>query len=77
MWDWMASSPLMDVNEDRLEIWDNTDTSNNCTTVDHFVWTYNYGTMLMGAATMYNYVSLALFEEATRTWFVLGDEVPN
>jgi len=40
-----------------MYIWDNTDTNNNCTTVDHLVWTYNYGTLLMGAASMYNYTN--------------------
>ena len=35
-------------------VWDNTDTNNNCTDVDHYVWTYNAGTMLAGSAYMYN-----------------------
>ena len=54
VWDWMEASPLMETQGDTLYIWDNTDTTNNCTTVQHFVWSYNYGTMLMGAAYMYN-----------------------
>ena len=57
MWDWMAASPLMQVSGNQLQIWDNTDSNNNCTSVDHFYWTYNFATMLMGAATMYNYTN--------------------
>ena len=57
VWDWMAQSPLLqyDHSQGLLYIWDNTDTTNNCTTVAHYLWTYNYGTMLSGAAYMYNY----------------------
>ena len=57
VWDWMAQSELFQVQGDTLYIWDNTDSNNNCTTVDNFVWSYNYGTVLMGAAYMYNYTN--------------------
>ena len=62
-WDWMESSPLMTVNGNMYQIWDNTDSNINCTTVDHLYWTYNFGTMLMGAAYMYNFTTGA--EQAT------------
>jgi mannan endo-1,6-alpha-mannosidase len=55
MWDWMAASPLFQFQDGTLYIWDNTDANSNCTRVEHYAWTYNYGTMLMGAAAMYNY----------------------
>ena len=55
MYDWMEASPLFQTQDDTLFIWDNTDANNNCTDVQHFAWTYNYGTMLMGAASMYNF----------------------
>ncbi|EXJ60839.1 hypothetical protein A1O7_04992 [Cladophialophora yegresii CBS 114405] len=55
MWDWMEASPLFQVQDGTLYIWDNTDANNNCTDVQHFAWTYNYGTMLIGAAAMYNF----------------------
>ncbi|KIW29243.1 uncharacterized protein PV07_05068 [Cladophialophora immunda] len=55
MWDWMEASPLFQFQDNVLYIWDNTDATNNCTDVAHHAWTYNYGTMLMGAAAMYNY----------------------
>ena len=57
MWDWMAASPLFQEQNNMLYIWDNTDANNNCTDVAHYAWTYNYGTMLMGAASMYNYTN--------------------
>lgn len=56
MYDWMATSPLLELDGDTMTVWDNTDTTNNCTDVDHYLWTYNAGTMIMGAAYMYNYV---------------------
>ena len=55
VWDWMEASPLFQVQDNVLYIWDNTDANNDCTAVQHFVWSYNYGIMLMGAAYMYNY----------------------
>ena len=55
MWDWMADSVMFQYQNEKLYIWDNTDANNNCSDVTHYVWTYNYGTLLMGAASMYNY----------------------
>jgi mannan endo-1,6-alpha-mannosidase len=57
MWDWMAASPLFQTQNNLLYIWDNTDANNNCTDVAHYVWTYNYGTMLIGAASMYKFTN--------------------
>ncbi|RMZ87208.1 hypothetical protein DV736_g5567, partial [Chaetothyriales sp. CBS 134916] len=57
MWDWMQGTPLFQMQDNSLYIWDNTDTTNNCSDVAHFAWTYNYGTMLMGAANMYNFTN--------------------
>lgn len=57
MWDWMEDSPLFQYQDNVLYIWDNTNTDNNCTDVAHYAWTYNYGTMLMGAASMYNFTN--------------------
>jgi mannan endo-1,6-alpha-mannosidase len=55
MWDWMEASVLFQTQDNILYIWDNTDVDNNCSDVTHLAWSYNYGTMLMGAAYMYNY----------------------
>ncbi|EXJ79247.1 hypothetical protein A1O3_08748 [Capronia epimyces CBS 606.96] len=59
VWNWMEGSPLLqnDTASGLFYIWDNTDSNNNCTTVANLVWTYNYGTMLSGAAYMYNYTN--------------------
>lgn len=53
-WDWMDSVQLMD---DNYKIYDGTDDTKNCTSVNHVQWTYNAGVMLLGAASMYNMVS--------------------
>jgi len=59
VYDWMSTSALMqtDPSTGTLYIWDNTDTDNNCTDQTRYVWTYNYGTMLMGCAYMYAYTN--------------------
>jgi mannan endo-1,6-alpha-mannosidase len=57
MWDWMEGSPLFQYQDGVMYIWDNTDANNNCIDVEHYAWSYNYGTMLMGAAAMYNYTN--------------------
>jgi mannan endo-1,6-alpha-mannosidase len=57
MWDWVEGSLLFQRQDNVLYIWDNTNADNNCTDVEHFAWSYNYGTMLMGAANMYNFTN--------------------
>lgn len=66
VYDWMDQSALMqnDTQNNLLYIWDNTDTDNNCIDQTRYVWTYNYGTMLAGAAYMYNFTNgSALWEQ--------------
>lgn len=53
-WDWMQGSVLMDKN---YNIYDGTQMANNCTIPSKIQWTYNAGTMLMGAANMYNHTN--------------------
>jgi mannan endo-1,6-alpha-mannosidase len=57
MWDWCATTPLLDMSKSPWAIADTATVSSNCTSHDELRWTYNYGTFLMGAAYMYNYVS--------------------
>ncbi|MAD86980.1 MAG: hypothetical protein CL912_28825 [Deltaproteobacteria bacterium] len=52
-WVWMNDIGL--INE-KFEVFDGTQNTDNCTSKDHNKWTYNTGIFLMGAATMYNYV---------------------
>lgn len=55
VWDWMEAIGLIDEN---YNVYDNTEaTIHNCSQIDHDQWSYNAGTMLMGASTMFNYVS--------------------
>lgn len=53
---WMETSKLM---LDDFQIYDGARIGDNCTTPSKIQWTYNIGTMIMGAANMYNYVSIA------------------
>lgn len=69
IWDWMWSVKLIDnVN---YSVYDNADAGVpgaelNCTSIDRSQWTYNAGTVLVSAATMYNYVSTSLPRTRTR-----------
>lgn len=54
-YDWVTAVGLM---SDKFEVFDGTDDTINCTRLNHYQWTYNAGVYLLGAATMYNYVSL-------------------
>jgi len=53
-WDWMTQSVLMD---DHYSVFDGTQMDTNCTIPSKIQWSYNAGTMLMGAANMYNYTN--------------------
>lgn len=54
-WDWASSVGFVDSN---YKIYDGADISTNCRQINSIQWTYNAGIYLLGAATMYNYVSL-------------------
>lgn len=54
-WDWMAGTPLFTTNN--YAVYDGANIESNCTNPSKIQWTYNVGTMLMGAANMFNYVS--------------------
>ncbi|RDW64011.1 hypothetical protein BP5796_10513 [Coleophoma crateriformis] len=55
LWDWLEAVHLID---NAYNVYDNAEASNlNCTEVDHHQWSYNTGTLLLGAATMYNYTN--------------------
>lgn len=56
MWDWSGTIGLFDKN---YNFYDGSDDTLNCTQMDHIQWTYNAGTYLVGAANMYNLVSLS------------------
>ena len=53
-WDWVSAIGLVD---DQYHFFDGTDSSINCTQIDHLQWTYNAGVFLLGAANIWNVVS--------------------
>ena len=63
VWEWMESSVMFERTDDGLlYIWDNTNADNNCTDATNYIWTYNYGVLMAGAAYMYN------LTEGNATW---------
>ncbi|ETN36848.1 uncharacterized protein HMPREF1541_07835 [Cyphellophora europaea CBS 101466] len=55
VWEWMEASVMFErTNDGLLYIWDNTNADNNCIDATNYIWTYNYGTLIAGAAYMYN-----------------------
>ncbi|KAF2137585.1 glycoside hydrolase family 76 protein [Aplosporella prunicola CBS 121167] len=52
IWDWAEGTVLLDV--DKWIVNDGTSTLSNCSQADQTQWTYNYGTLLVGSAFMYN-----------------------
>jgi mannan endo-1,6-alpha-mannosidase len=59
IWDWSLSSPLL--SNSTWNVADSTSAENDCSTQGNTQWSYNYGTYMMGAAYMYNYVSISKF----------------
>ncbi|KAE8371881.1 glycosyl hydrolase family 76-domain-containing protein [Aspergillus bertholletiae] len=55
LWDWSASTPLLNTNT--WNVADSTDVDDNCTSQGNTQWTYNYGAYIGGAAYMYNYTN--------------------
>jgi mannan endo-1,6-alpha-mannosidase len=53
-YDWMTEIGLLDEN---YNIYDGADDVKNCTVINKVQFTYNSGVFLLGAATMYNFVS--------------------
>jgi mannan endo-1,6-alpha-mannosidase len=56
MYDWMESTPVLQDNGGSIEVNDGTSITNNCSDANKMQWTYNYGTMISGAAYMFNMV---------------------
>ena len=52
---WLLATPLIDDRGDSWQIWDGAHVEDNCTATVPYQWSYNPGTLLMGAAYMYNY----------------------
>lgn len=62
-WNWLWDIGLIDKN---YNVYDNTEADRlNCTTIDHTQWSYNAGTLLMGASTMWNYTQSDVWKNRT------------
>lgn len=57
-WNWMIDIKLMTPD---YRVYDGANIDKNCTAPSELQWTYNVGTMLMGAANMYNFVSFKTY----------------
>jgi mannan endo-1,6-alpha-mannosidase len=57
VWDWIYQSKLITYQGDTTIVHDSTDVNDGCTDSTGYYWTYNYGTLLVGAAYMYNYTN--------------------
>jgi mannan endo-1,6-alpha-mannosidase len=65
IWDWMWTIGLIGP---EYEVYDNSEAlRQNCSVIDKDQWCYNAGVMLMGAATMYNYVSPLHFSKTGKS----------
>jgi mannan endo-1,6-alpha-mannosidase len=60
-WDWMAATGL--ISKD-FNLYDGTDVAIGCSQINHIQWSYNAGVFLLGAATMWNVVSVLSLEIA-------------
>jgi mannan endo-1,6-alpha-mannosidase len=67
-WDWLASTPNLTPD---FTVNDGSDVLKNCSDANGIQWTYNYGTMLYGAAMMYDHVGLPLLMLRSLTNFTL------
>lgn len=67
-WDWTFDIGLIN---QAYDIYDGTDDTMNCTSVNHIQWTYNAGVFLHGAANMYDFVSLQLLVFRLQTTYIL------
>lgn len=54
-WDWMEGVGYI---SPKYEVFDGAGIDQNCSSINRDRWTYNAGIYLLGAAAMYNYVSL-------------------
>ena len=54
------------------KVWDGTSMVNNCSDATQTYWTYNVGTMIMGAAYMANFVSILMHH---LQWWITDDYV--
>lgn len=59
-WNWMTNVGLINTTGDDWMIYDGAHTDWNCTDLNGVQYSYNVAVLLLGTATMYNYVSLPI-----------------
>lgn len=69
-WNWMESVGFIDSS---YNIFDGASIQNNCSEINNVQFSYNAGIFLLGAATMYNYVSLHLPTQYPHPLILLAD----
>ena len=69
IWDWMSGVHLID---DRFNVFDGTNIEDNCTSVNHVVWTYNPSILLYGSAMLYNHTNGAAQWEKRTSGLVMA-----
>ncbi|CAK4030725.1 mannan endo-1,6-alpha-mannosidase [Lecanosticta acicola] len=67
VWNWMEDT--VGLIGDAYEIYDGTQISNNCTSLDHTRWSYTQGMMLNGAAVMWNMTNTTEWKTRTEGLF--------
>nr|POE93458.1 mannan endo-1,6-alpha-mannosidase dcw1 [Quercus suber] len=61
-WNWMEDVGLISSSR---QIFDGVETDDNCTSVNHDLWSYSAGIMLLGAATMWSHTNSSLWRTRT------------
>lgn len=64
-WYWSESTPLL--NNQTWYVADSTNPLNGCKDAGNIQWSYNYGVYLMGAAYLYEYVSISTQQRPPKT----------
>ncbi|KAM5475116.1 putative mannan endo-1,6-alpha-mannosidase [Microsporum audouinii] len=71
-WEWMTSIQLI---SPTYQIFDGTDSADNCSSINHIQWTYNNGILLLGVAHMYNHTNADAKWKARLDGLIKGYEV--
>ncbi|CAK4032275.1 glycoside hydrolase family 76 [Lecanosticta acicola] len=61
-WDWMSAIGLISPN---YEVYDGSDSTINCTQLDHTTWTYNPAMLIYGTAMLANYTNQQVWKDRT------------
>jgi mannan endo-1,6-alpha-mannosidase len=71
-YDWVTAIGFID---DNYNVFDGADSNQNCSQINHQQFSYNAGVYLLGAATMYNFVSSFCLSNFLPTWELQADKL--